>query len=110
MCCKNDCGKVPFHESRSPRSFLCEYYPIIHCHFLFNFLNSCIQGVIIQSLINRFKEIRHQSKPPRDSTTKDPQIPATSHKVTKPSGIEKPCIPTGEDEMSFAQHNQVFKY
>ena len=74
------------------------------------FSNSCIQVVVNQFLINRFKEFCHQSKPPRDNTTKDPQVPATSRKVTKQSGIEKPSILTGEDEMPFARHNQVFKH
>ena len=100
-------GKYSFMKAVPPDPPCLSIILLFIVIFCLIFSNSCIQGVIIQSLINRFKEFRHQSKPPRDNTTKDPQVPATSRKVTKQSGIEKPSIPTGEDEMTFGRHNQV---
>ena len=103
-------GKYPFMKAVPPDPSCVSIILLFIVIFCLIFSNSCIQVVVNQFLINRFKEFCHQSKQPRDNTTNDPQVPATSHKVTKPSGIEKPSTPTGEDEVSFAWHNQVFKH
>ena len=103
-------GKYPFMKAVPPDPPCVSIILLFIVIFCLIFSNSCIQVVVNQFLINHFKEFCHQSKPPRDNTTKDPQVPATSRKVTNQSGIEKPSIPTGEDEMPFARHNQVFKH
>lgn len=68
-----------------------------------------LQGAIVQSLINRFKEFR---RPPRDRS-KVGVIPSKppSHVIQRKPPIESlmemPAIPAGEDHTSFKRHNQI---
>ena len=68
------------------------------------------QEGIVQTLIDRFKDMRRIRKPVlKNKPTSTPEKPPSKKMPKRKSLTELPDVPTGEDEVSFERHNRVLQ-
>ena len=79
------------------------------CHSDVAYKINILKGGIVQTLIDRFKDMRQDRKRTVKSDPSDKE--ATIKKMTRkaPGPYAIPDVPAGEDEISFERHNHVLQ-